>query len=325
MKLTITKISYPLTTTFFITGYEFTHSDTIQIALEEDGHIGRGEGLGAYYQGEAQDSMIAQLEAVRAAIEAGVDQDAIQALLPTGGARNALDCALWDLQAKKSAVAVWDRLNMTPKTLVSVATVGVDTPENMAIAAQNLSIYSYLKIKLSGDDPIARLEAIRKARPDAKMIVDVNQGWSFEELKEYTPAAEKLGIAMIEQPLARGGDEALEGYKSSVPLGADESCLNVAEYEVAASRYDVINIKLDKCGGLTEGLKLVELAKRDGKGLMVGNMTGTSLSMAPAYVIGQFCQFVDIDGPLFFKQDIENALTYSDGGLVSIPTRELWG
>ncbi len=173
--------------------------------------------------------------------------------------------------------------------------------------------------------PIMKLEAIRKARPDANLIVDVNQGWSFNELKDYTPAAERLGIAMIEQPLPRGGDAELEGYKSPIPLCADESCLDVSEYETAARRYDVINIKLDKCGGLTEGLKLVELALQDSKGLMIGNMMGSSLSMAPSYVIGQYCRFVDIDGPLFLKQDIDNALEYYDGGTVSIPIPALWG
>lgn len=139
------------------------------------------------------------------------------------------------------------------------------------------------------------------------------------------PVAAKLGVAMIEQPLVRGMDEMLEGYRSRVPLGADESCLDSSEYATAARRYDVINIKLDKCGGLTEALKIVKLAERDGKGLMVGNMTGSSLSMAPAYVIGQFCQFVDIDGPLFLKEDIEYALDYGDGGMVSIPSASLWG
>ena len=195
----------------------------------------------------------------------------------------------------------------------------------MAAKARNYEKYPNLKVKLSADQPIERLEAIRAARPDANLIVDVNQGWSFEELKEYTPHCKKLGLAMIEQPLERGKDDMLEGYKSDVPLGADESCLDSNEYEQNARRYDVINIKLDKCGGLTDALKIVKMAQRDNKGLMVGNMTGSSLGMAPSYVVGQFCQFVDIDGPLFLEQDIENALDYADGGIASLPTPALWG
>ena len=195
----------------------------------------------------------------------------------------------------------------------------------MAAKALEYSKYPNLKVKLSADQPIERLEAIRAARPDANLIVDVNQGWSFEELKEYTPHCKRLGLAMIEQPLVRGKDEMLEEYTSDVPLGADESCLDSAEYEQNARRYDVINIKLDKCGGLTDALKIVHMAQRDNKGLMVGNMTGSSLSMAPSYVVGQLCQFVDIDGPLFLEQDIEHALEYADGGIASIPTPELWG
>ncbi len=325
MKIKIEKKSFPLKSPFAITGHTFLSSDTIQVTLEDETHIGRGEALGIYYNSETMDSMESQLQDISANLTADTSNEQIQSLLPLGGARNALDCALWDLQAKRSGVSIWKRLKITPKPLATVATIGIDSPEAMASAALAYAKYPNLKIKLSSDEPIAKLQAIRTARPDAKLIVDVNQGWSFDELKDYTPAAAKLGIAMIEQPLARGGDEALEGYSSPVPLGADESCLDASEYETAARRYDVINIKLDKCGGLTEALKIVALAERDGKGLMVGNMTGTSLSMAPAYVIGQFCRFVDIDGPLFLKQDIKNALDYGDGGVVSIPTPTLWG
>lgn len=325
MKIKIETISFPLKAPFAITGYVFTTTDTVRVTLEDQGFVGHGETIGIYYKNETAASMAAQLEAVASQVTGDLTLDMVQELLPLGGARNALDCALWDLEAKRGGTSVWNMLNITPKPLVSVATIGIDSPEAMGQAAAGFGQYPHLKIKLSGDDPIIRLEAIRATRPDAKLIVDVNQGWTFDELKEYTPAAEKLGVSMIEQPLKRGGDEELEGYKSVVPLGADESCLDSIEYETVASRYDVVNIKLDKCGGLTEGLKIVKLAQRDGKGLMIGNMTGTSLSMAPAYVIGQFCQFVDIDGPLFVKQDVENALHYGDGGIVSIPTPALWG
>lgn len=325
MKMTIERRSFPLTQTFVITGYTFSATDAVWVTLEEDGFRGRGEAIGVYYCNENADTMVAQLESIKATAETGLTREKIQSLLPSGGARNALDCAFWDLTAKKSGHSVWELLKITPKPIATVATLGIDTPEKMAQAATALAKYPNLKIKLSADDPVARLKAIRKARPDAKLIVDVNQGWSFEELKNYIPQVADLGIAMIEQPLKRGDDEELEGFHSPVPLGADESCLDLSEYETAARRYDVINIKLDKCGGLTEGLEIVRRAQADGKGLMIGNMTGTSLSMAPAYVIGQFCKFVDIDGPLFLKQDIENALEYLEGGIVDLPSPSLWG
>ena len=325
MDMTLERHSFPLKAPFAITGHTFTTSDTIRVVLERDGVRGRGEAAGVYYQGESPDSIAAQLEAVAARVTADMTGDAIHALLPAGGARNALDCAVWDYRSKRVGVSIWQLLAITPRPLSSVATIGIDTPQAMGEAARRLSRYPDLKIKLDGDDPIARLEAIRAARPEASLIVDVNQGWSFDELKEYTPAARRLGVAMIEQPLPRGGDQELEGFSSVVPLGADESCLDVSEYETAARRYDVINIKLDKCGGLSAGLKLVELARRDGKGLMVGNMVGSSLAMAPAYVIGQYCQYVDIDGPLLLDRDIDDGLRYGDGGTVSVPSPALWG
>lgn len=325
MKIKIEKQVFEHKKPFVITGYTFNTSDTVWVTLDHDGHVGRGEAMGIYYNDEDMDTMSAELEAVTSLISNDITFDQVQELLPYGGARNALDCALWDLRMKQAGTSIWQYLNLTPKPLVTVATVGINTPEKMADEALEHSKYAKLKIKLSEDDPITRLEAIRAVRPDASLIVDVNQGWTFAELKEYTPAAQKLGIEMIEQPLPRGKDEELEGYKSLVPLGSDKSCLDSSEYAVSAGRYDVINIKLDKCGGLTDALKIIELAKRDGKVLMVGNMSGTSLSMAPSYVIGQHCQFVDIDGPLFLKQDIDNGLEYKYGGVVSVPSTELWG
>jgi len=325
MRMTVERVSFPLAAPFVITGYTFNDTDTVRVTLEADGVKGRGEGVGVYYLNDTADVMYDQLVEVKPEVEKGVDFDTIQRLLPAGGARNALDCAFWDLQAKRSGVSVWERLNMTPKTLKTVCTVGIGSAEKMAATAASYSKYPNLKIKLDNDNPVGKLEAIRAARPDATLVIDVNQGWTIEELKEYAPACEKLGIAMIEQPLKRGTDEELDGYRSPVWLGADESCLDASEYEAATKRYDVINIKLDKCGGLTAGLLLANLALRDNKALMVGNMTGSSLSMAPAYVIGQFCHFVDIDGPLLLAHDVEDGLFYGTGGIVEVPNRALWG
>ncbi len=322
MQIKIETKSYPLKEPFIITGYTFNDADAVQVTVEKEGHIGRGEANGIYYEGETPESMAAQIEEV---FHSQIAHEEVDELLPRGGARNALDCALWDLRCKQQGKSIWQLLEIEPKPLATVATVSIETPENMAAKAKYYAKYPNLKIKLSADNPIERLEAIRAARPDATLITDVNQGWSFEELKEYIPHCKRLGLAMIEQPLERGKDEMLEGFKSEVPLGADESCLDSAEYEQNARRYDVINIKLDKCGGLSDALKIIRLARLGGKGLMIGNMTGSSLGMAPAYVVGQFCEFIDIDGPLFLKQDIDHGLDYAEGGIASLPTPELWG
>ncbi len=325
MKMQIESISFPMKQPFTITGYSFDACHTVRVTLEDGELRGCGEGMGIYYFDETQQSMAAQLDEIAAAVEGGLSRQEVQNRLPAGGALNALDCAMWDLEAKRAGTSIWQLLDMTPKPLTTVCTVGIDSPEAMAAQAKAYSRYPNLKIKLSDDAPIERLEAIRKARPDASLIIDVNQGWSIEELREYAPATQQLGVAMIEQPLRRGDDEALEGYQSPVPLGADESCLHSADYHRISKYYDVINIKLDKCGGLTQGLELVKLAQRDGKTLMIGNMMGSSLSMAPAFVIGQFCQFVDIDGALFLSHDVDNGLDYGDGGIVTPPNPALWG
>jgi L-Ala-D/L-Glu epimerase len=325
VKMTVETVRRPLAAPFVITGYTFTHLDALWVTLEHDGAAGRGEGVGMYYLGETPETMTLELESVRDAVESGAGRIDIQSLLPRGGARNALDCAYWDLECKTAGQTIWQALDITPEPLVTVATVGMGTPEEMAAKARAFAAYPKLKVKLDGQQPLERLSAIRSARPEATLVIDVNQGWSMTELATYTPELANLGVAMIEQPLPRGLDAELEGYASPIPLGADESCLDLSEYEEAASRYDVINIKLDKCGGLTEALAIAERARGEGKDLMVGNMTGTSLSMAPSHVIGQFCRFVDIDGPLLLASDIEGGLDYLPGGLVSAPEPQLWG
>jgi L-alanine-DL-glutamate epimerase-like enolase superfamily enzyme len=325
VKMTVETVRRPLAAPFVITGYTFTDLDAVWVTLEHDGAIGRGEGVGMYYLGENPETMTLELEGVRDAVESGATRIDIQSLLPRGGARNALDCAYWDLECKTAGQSIWHVLDIAPEPLVTVATVGMGTPEEMAAKARAFAAYPQLKVKVDGHQPLERLSAIRKARPEATLVIDVNQGWSMTELATYTPELANLGVAMIEQPLPRGSDAELEGYRSPIPLGADESCLDLSEYEEAASRYDVINIKLDKCGGLTEALAIAERARGESKDLMVGNMTGTSLSMAPSHVIGQFCRFVDIDGPLLLASDIPEGLTYREGGWVEPPSPTLWG
>ncbi|MEM1110545.1 MAG: dipeptide epimerase [Pseudomonadota bacterium] len=325
MKVSLEDASFPMKVPFAITGSVWTHTEVLQLTLESEGFVGRGESTGTYYLNESPESMRAELEPWLDRITDDLTPEALMQEMQPCGARNVLDCALWDLRAKRLGQSIWQLLDIEPRELVTVFTLGIAEPALMGERATEARAFPHLKIKLDADRPIERLEIIRAARPDASLVIDVNQGWSFDELQEYLPHCERLGVAMIEQPLARGADEALEGFVSPVPLGADESCLHLGEFEAAARRYQVLNIKLDKSGGLTEGLGLVKAAQEAGMDLMVGNMTGTSLSMAPSYVIGQFCSFVDIDGPLLLAEDVDNGLDYRDGGRVGLPPSVLWG
>ena len=246
-------------------------------------------------------------------------------MLPPGGARNALDCALWDLEAKWSGLSIWELTGVVPKPVETVYTISLDVnPELMARHAASAVEYPLLKIKLDGTQPLERMQAVRAARPDARIVVDANQSWTMEQLKTLAPACAALGVQMIEQPLARGADVQLEHYRSPVPLCADESCLHIGELDAAARRYQMINIKLDKTGGLTPALELAGAARARGLGVMVGCMSGTSLAMAPAFVLACVCDFVDIDGPLLQKSDRMPGLEYR-GGAVSVFGPEVWG
>jgi L-alanine-DL-glutamate epimerase-like enolase superfamily enzyme len=308
---------------FTITGHVFTGAEILYAVIEEDGVRGQGEGTGVYYFGENGSSMLAQAESVKQALERGAGREELRELLPAGGARNAIDCALWDLEAKLQGKTIWELTGLTQNPVITFETVGLGSPEEMAANAKTLDS-GRIKVKLNDDRPLERITAVRAARPDAVIVVDANQGWSFEQLVELAPRFNELGVAMIEQPLPRGGDEALEGYTPPVPLCADESCVDTREFGQASRRYQMINIKLDKTGGLTEALDLAYLARANGIGLMVGNMMGTSLAMAPGYVIAQLCLFADLDGALFLKRDRQNPMTY-DKGILSPPSKELWG
>ncbi len=321
--LTVSVEPWELKTPFKITGYIFSAPDLIKVEIRENGIVGRGEGAGVYYLAETGASMLADVEAVRPALEQGLDRQALRRMLPAGGARNAIDCALWDLEAKLSGRSIWELTGITPGKTSTVYTIGINSPEEMARQARLLE-GKQIKVKLDDDNPYERIAAVCAARPDAEIVVDVNQGWTFERLVELAPKFKELGVAMIEQPLPRGDDAQLENYQSPITLCADESCLDTHEFEQAARRYQMINIKLDKTGGLTEALALAELAKARGIELMVGNMVGTSLAMAPGYVIAQLCRFVDLDGAWFLKSDREHPMSY-DNGIVSQPTAELWG
>jgi L-alanine-DL-glutamate epimerase-like enolase superfamily enzyme len=293
--------------------------------IEQDGAIGRGEGLGVDYLGEDQKSMLAQIESVANELAAGAGRQELMELLPPGGARCAVDAALWDLEAQLSGTSAWSAAGVTEDPVETVFTIGLEAePEDMGARAAAAADLTLFKVKLNSDRPVERIASIREARPDARLVVDVNEGWEFEQLVEVAPALAELGVSMIEQPLPRGQDDELEGYDSPLPLCADESIQHSGELEQIADRYQMINIKLDKSGGLTHGLELADAARENGLGIMIGCMGGTSLSMAPMHVIAHKADFVDIDGPLLLKNDCLGGFIY-DKGMVSLPDKRFWG
>jgi len=310
---------------FRISSHVWYHYPAVVCEIEQDGFVGQGEAQGVYYNDETENSMLEQLEDVTPALAAGASREKLLELLPPGGARHAADAALWDLEAQLAGKSVWEMAGVEANPVLTVFTIGLeDEPEQMAAGAAAASDNPLLKIKLDNDRPVERIAAIREARPDVRLVVDVNQGWTFAELQQYTSQLGELGVEFIEQPLPRGEDSELEGYSSPVPLCADESCMHLGELEEAAKRYQIINIKLDKSGGLTHGLELAAAIKEKGLGIMVGNMCGSSLAMGPHHVISQLADYADIDGPLLMKNDRFGGLVY-DHGMVSLPKTRFWG
>ena len=317
--------SWASLTPFRIANYEWDDYPTVVCEIEQDGVIGWGEALGVYYLDETEKTMLKQLETVAADLADGSSRGDLLELLPAGGARNAADAALWDLEAQLNGTSAWKMAGVAADPVQTVFTIGLEAePEQMAAGAAAASDVSLLKIKLNNDRPVERIAAIREARPDARLVVDVNQGWSFPELTVYAPELKALAVEFIEQPLPRGGDDELEGYESPVPLCADESCLTLDDLEQASSRYQIINIKLDKTGGLTHALELADAIKKIDLRMMVGCMCGTSLAMAPHHVVAQLADYADIDGPLLMKNDRFGGLIY-DHGMVSVPETRFWG
>lgn len=325
-KLTSRKEHWKIKTPFRISNYEWTGFDIAAVEIAQGDKVARGEAEGIYYENETPDSLLVQIANVKPAIESGATREQLQSLLPRGGARCALDCALWDLEAQITGKSVWTLAGLEPKPLKTVFTIGLEeTPEAMAAKALEVAREFPLKIKLNADRPVERVAAIRKARPDVTInVVDCNGGWTFDQLKAWAPELAKLGVKLIEQPLPRGKDEALEGYRAPLPLFGDEACLDRSELEQASRRYQGIVIKMDKTGGLTEALALARAAKGKGMKLLAGCMAGTSVLMAPTHVVGQLCDFVDIDAPLLLAEDRPNGLRY-DGPMVSPRKGGSWG
>lgn len=291
--------------------------------LSDGRHTGRGEAAGVYFLGDDVAAMLAGIERARSAIERGAARLDLQSLLPPGGARNALDCAFWELESLAAGVPVWELAGVpAPRRLRTTLTLGAEAPEAMAAAAAGIPT---IKLKLTGEAALdaGRVTAVRRVMPDAWIGVDANQGYSIDKLPALVALLVANKVALLEQPLARGRERDLDGVQRPLPFAADESVVSLAEMDRVAGRFDVVNIKLDKCGGLTEGLAIAERARQLGIKVMVGNMMGSSLSMAPSFVLGQLCDVVDLDGPTFLAKDRDPGVIYDDGRIWC--SEEVWG
>jgi L-alanine-DL-glutamate epimerase-like enolase superfamily enzyme len=315
----------PMKHPFAISGYVFHDMPAVVALVSEGEATGRGEAAGVYYFKEGAEEMIAALEAVRPQVEAGLDREALQQLMPAGGARNALDCALWELEAALAGRDVWGLAGLTPEPLLTTMTAGAAEPAAMVEAVRAFPGPKALKLKLTGEPEldIARVRAVRAANPGLWLGVDANQGYDRAGLEAALPAFQAAEVSLVEQPLPRGREAELDGFVSPIPLAADESVQSGADLPAMVGRFQVINIKLDKCGGLTEGLAMAAEAHRLGFGLMVGNMGGSSWAMAASSVVGQLCDVVDLDGPLAMARDRDRTVTYRDGLLHAGP--DIWG
>ena len=311
---------------FVITGYIFHAMPAIVVTLSDGFYTGRGEASGVYYLGDDTANMLRHVESARSAIEAGATRQALQTLLPPGGARNALDCALWDLEAARASRSVWQLAGFSHvEPLVTTLTAGADAPALMAADAASHIGAKAIKLKLTGVAAldIARVQAVRAACPDVWLGVDANQGYTIETLDAVLHPFTRSGVSLIEQPVKRGDEATLDGFASPIPLAADESVLSLDELEALVGRFQVANVKLDKCGGLTEALAMARRARELGLGVMVGNMAGTSWAMAPAFVVGQLCEIVDLDGPIALRNDRSPAVEYRDGTILC--GDDVWG
>ncbi|WP_313536996.1 dipeptide epimerase [Sphingomonas sp.] len=327
LRLVTETVSLRLARPFRIAGYVFDVAEVLRVSIDDGTHRGRGEGAGAYYLGDDLPNMLADIAAARAAIEAGPTREELRALMPAGGARNAVDAALWELEAQRTGLPIWRLagLDAPPRPIVTTFTVSADTPAAMAEAARTYAQARSIKVKLTGDLPLdlARVAAIRAARPDVWLGVDGNQGFDRDALGALVTGLVPHRVSLLEQPLPRGAEADLDGYRAAIPLAGDESLLTLADVAGAKGRFDVVNIKLDKCGGLTEGLLVAAEARRLGLGVMVGTMIASSLATAPGFVLGQIADLVDLDGPIFLSEDRTPGVVYQDGTLFAGP--EVWG
>ena len=329
LTLSITVERWPIAGAFTISRGAKTEAVVVVAELSDGRNCGRGECVPYARYGESVDSVCAQIEAMRARLAAGLDREGLQAAMPPGAARNALDCAYWDWQAKRSGKRAHALAGLPVlKPLTTAYTISLGRPDEMAEAAGKVAARTLLKVKLGGNDDHggdpARIAAVRAAAPKSALIVDANEGWNARNLAENFAACRAAGVELIEQPLPEGEDAALAGIDRPIPVCADESVHDRASLPALSGRYDAVNIKLDKAGGLTEALAMADEAKRRAFTLMAGSMVGTSLGVAPALLYAQNARFVDLDGPLLLAQDRPHGLVYRDS-LVLPPSPELWG
>jgi L-alanine-DL-glutamate epimerase-like enolase superfamily enzyme len=324
-RLTVTRRAWPLAQPFAISRGSKTSAEVVIAEIFDGDSRGRGECVPYPRYGESVDSVAAALEAMKSAVFSGLDRRELQHAMPPGAARNALDCAFWDLDAKRDNRRAADLAGIAAmRPVVTAYTLSLDTPERMGEAAAAQRHRPLLKLKLSGDGDIERVRAVREAAPAARLIVDPNEGWRERHLSEVMPALTGFGVALIEQPLPAGDDAALAHVPHPIPVCADESCHTTEDLGRLAGKYDAVNIKLDKTGGLTEALALAAAARERGFAIMVGCMIGTSLAMAPALLVAQQAEIVDLDAPLLLAADRVPGLRY-DGSTVYPPDPVLWG
>jgi L-alanine-DL-glutamate epimerase-like enolase superfamily enzyme len=292
---------------------------------DRNGRTGRGEAAGVDYDGETPASMLAAVNAVAPRLADSLTGEELLSLLPAGGARNAVDCALWDLRAKQSGIRAWQAAGLSRLDPVTTClTIGLGSEADTRRKAVDAAGYRVLKLKLDRERHVDVVRLVRAIRPEAELIVDANQAWSRALLERLLPELAALGVALVEQPVPCGEDASLDGLASPLPLAADESCADRSSLPGLVGRYQYVNIKLDKTGGLTEALALAARARALGFGLMVGNMCGTSLAMAPGFLVAQACRYVDLDGPLLQREDRAHAIRFEHGRM-SVPEPALWG
>jgi L-Ala-D/L-Glu epimerase len=326
LKIDVNIVDWPLAVPFTISRETLYSIPCIQVTLTDaQGRVGRGEAVGVDYAGETPETMIAQIEAVRTAIESGITLDSLQPLLPPGGARNGVDCALWDLIAKQSGIPAWRTAGLKDfQPRPTAFSFGIMDEAALRATARKYAHFPLLKIKTNKELGLDPVRIIHEEAPRAKFIVDPNQAWGADDLNRFAPDMTKLNIALLEQPVAINDDEILRELSLPVPVAADEAFTDRSGIRGFIGKYQVLNIKLDKTGGLTEGMACVHAGRAAGFGLMIGCMVGSSLSMAPGTIVAQYCDFADLDGPLLQSTDVDYPLSY-EGGMISTPTANLWG
>jgi L-alanine-DL-glutamate epimerase-like enolase superfamily enzyme len=324
LTLDIAAESWPLARAFTISRGAKSEARVVVASISDGTHRGRGECVPYARYGESLDGVMADIRSVEAGLLASPTREILAALLPPGAARNALDCALWDLEARRTGVSVADRIGAAPRAVETCFTISLGAPERMAADARAAAHMPLLKLKLGGDGDVERLAAVRAAVPSARLVADANEAWRPEQLQPFMAAAAAAGVELIEQPLPAGADDALAGIERIVPVCADESAHGASSLAALVGRYDAVNLKLDKTGGLTGAIEARAEARRLGLKIMVGCMVATSLAMAPAALLAEEAEWVDLDGPLLLARDREDGLRYESGRLAP-PDRALWG